>query len=120
MRIRTIEGDWLYFNPRATGAEDRPEAFQNYMRISRDANGNFSAALNKPSAFFTIEEFRGTEKEYWLVSSDTDGKYIYKAHGKLAGNGLEIHEQLTVSNETEQIARIDATRYRKPEAASPI
>src|SRR5207237_6688741 len=113
MRFQTIEGDWLYFNPTALWATSRPEAFRNYLGISRDPAGRYSATLNGPGNFFTIEEFRGTEKEYWLVTSDADRKYIYKAHGKLCGDGLKIQEQLTVSNRGEQIAMIEATRYRK-------
>jgi hypothetical protein len=114
MRSQTIEGDWLYFNPNALWATSRPEAFQNYLRIWRDPEGKYSATLNGPGNFFTIEEFRGMDKEYWLITSDSDRKYIYKAHGKLCGDGLKILEQLTVSNRGEQIARIEATKYRKP------
>src|SRR5437763_10251077 len=54
MKFQTIEGDWLSFNPNAVWAE--AHAFQNYLRIWRAPDGKYSAKLNRPGNFFTIEE----------------------------------------------------------------
>jgi|SRR4051812_40677547 hypothetical protein len=104
-KSNTIEGDWLHSDPKARGVKHRPAAARKHLTISRNQQGGYYATMHDPNNFLRLEEFRGTDREYWMVAATAGRKRIYRFYGVISEDGLTIKGRFTVYTPDGLIAR---------------
>src|SRR5436189_966181 len=104
-RLNTIEGSWVNFDPNLGGAKGRSAAVRKLLTISQNEQGRYCATLHDPRNFLRLEEFRGTDREYWMVATTAGRKRIYRFYGVMSEDGLTMKGRFTVYTQDGLIAR---------------
>jgi hypothetical protein len=103
--LHTIEGAWVDFDPQAPRSKGKSVALRKHLRISRNEQGRYYATLHDPRHFLRLEEFRGTDREYWMVATTAGRKRIYRFYGIISEDGLTMKGRFTVYTPDGLIAR---------------
>ena len=112
-KFNTIEGEWVDFDPQAPESKGKPVTSRKHLTISRNQQGRFYATLHDPRNFLRLEEFRATDREYWMVAATKGRKRIYRFYGMVSEDGLSMKGRFTVYTPDGLIARKMAIKQHR-------